>query len=491
MINHEIISELESIVGEKYVSDQPEITYLYHYDFITAEPRGKCDIAIMPSSAEEVQEIVKSAKKHRIPITPWVSGINFGSIATPRKGGIVVDLRRMNRVLEVNEDDMYAVVEGGITWADLKGYLDKNHPNFKAGITWSPPGTGVIPSCLCYGMFDLGMIGGTGAEFINGLEVVLGTGDLVRVGSCSLSKYWYGRQPLPDLAGLFIGWEGTTGIVTKAAIKLWPILPNRADFVPIAQRMEEGIPMLLKLSKAGLGIIDLVCVNLGWSQSFMGFDEKNVAKDPIELGLPDFMGLISTQAYTEKQHEAQCEAIKEICRGFNVDPLTAQEQVDAFPENMLGIMKHLTPSTGGQTPVQFWGCWNFSRGGGGEWIGSYVSTRNILKYYNLSREICLKYGKAPQFYSRIMFGGHYCVARTNVNFNKNDPKEINQVRKILQEIHDATQQLEGVVMYKPPLWAVEYYKSKTMPTTTELINKIKKLVDPENIMNPGQGIGGR
>ena len=132
----EIVVELEKVVGDRYVSDEPEIQYLYHYDFITAEPEGKCDIAIMPETAEEVQEIVKIANKYKIPIVPWVSGINFGSIATPRKGGIVVDLRRMNRVLEVNEDDMYAVVEGGITWADLKGYLDKHHPNFRAGVTF-------------------------------------------------------------------------------------------------------------------------------------------------------------------------------------------------------------------------------------------------------------------------------------------------------------------------------------------------------------------
>ena len=88
-----------------------------------------------------------------------------------------------------------------------------------------------------------------------------------------------------------------------------------------------------------------------------------------------------------------------------------------------------------------------------------------------------------------MFGGHYVVARSNINFNKNDPKEIEEARKILSEIHDKVQNLEGVVMYKPPLWAVENYKNKTLPATTKLINKIKKLLDPNNLMNPGQGIG--
>ena len=63
MINNEILVELENIVGEKYVSDKPEMTYLYHYDFITAEPEGKCDAVIIPDTAEEVQEIVKIANE--------------------------------------------------------------------------------------------------------------------------------------------------------------------------------------------------------------------------------------------------------------------------------------------------------------------------------------------------------------------------------------------------------------------------------------------
>ncbi|MCK4687305.1 MAG: FAD-binding oxidoreductase [Candidatus Lokiarchaeota archaeon] len=88
MNNSEIISELKIVVGEKYVSDRPEIRYLYHYDFITTEPEGKCDIVIIPGSVEEVQAIVKIANKYKIPLVPWVSGMDFGSIATPRRGGI-------------------------------------------------------------------------------------------------------------------------------------------------------------------------------------------------------------------------------------------------------------------------------------------------------------------------------------------------------------------------------------------------------------------
>lgn len=485
----ELIPKLGNIVGERYVSNRPEEQFLYHYDFVTAEPEGQCDIAIIPGTAEEVQQIVKLANQHKIPVVPWVSGINFGSIATPRCGGIVIDLRRLNRVLEVNEDDMYAVVEGGITWADLRGYLNKHHPTLRPGVTWSPPGTGVVPSCLCYGMFDLGMIGGTGAEFINGLEVVLGNGDLVKVGSCSLSDYWYGRQPLPDLAGLFIGWEGSTGIVTKAAIKLWPKLPYRTDYLVSGKEMKIGVPAMLKLAKAGLGIVDICMLNIGWSQSLQGYDMKYAILDPVAKGLPDFVGLVTTQAYTEPQHKAQCEAIEAICKSHGLELLPEKAAMEMFSKKSRGIMEDMTPGTGGETPIHFWGCWNFSRGGGGQWIGAYCSTRDIVQYYELSRAISLKYKRPPQFYSRILFGGHYCVARTNVNFNKNDAADVATARRILKEIHEAVQPLGGVVMYKPPTWAVGVYKEKTLPATRALIEKIRNVLDPNHILNPGQGIG--
>ncbi len=468
----DVVSEIAKVVGDQNVSDEPEMQFLYHYDFITAEPEGRCDIVVMPESAEAVRDIVKIANTYKTPVIPWVSGINFGSTATPLKGGIVVDLRKLNRIIEVNEDDMYVLVEGGITWADLQGYLEKHHPDLRAGVTWSPPGTGVVASCLCYGMFDLGNIGGTGAEFINGMEVVIGSGEIVKVGSCSLSDCWYGRQPLPDLAGLFIGWEGTTGIVTKAAIKLWPKLPFRKDYYALAKTMEVGVAVLLKLAKAGLGICDLVIQNYGWLQSSMGANESKIPKDISGTELPDFAGIITTQAYTEKQHDAQCEAIEQIIKESGLmEAPAAASPID------------------GTMPIQLWGCWNFARGGGGQWIGSYCSTRSVAKYYELAREVSLKHGKSPQFYSRILFGGHYVVARTNINFNKNDPKEVESAHEILKEIHEEVQSIDGVVMYKAPKWAHDVYEKKTLPATVELIKKVKKLLDPNGIMNPGHGWG--
>ncbi|MBA7684860.1 hypothetical protein ES703_93273 [subsurface metagenome] len=192
----------------------------------------------------------------------------------------------------------------------------------------------------------------------------------------------------------------------------------------------------------------------------------------VKANLPDFVGFVTTQAYTEKQHEAQCEAIETIYK--EVGLMEPPGGLDSPTANL---------------PMQAWGAWNSNRGGGGEWIGSYCSTRDIVKYYDLAKEISLKHGHISQFYSRLLFGGHYCVSRFNINFNKNDPKEIESARKVLKEIHEEVSSLDGVVMYKAPKWAHEVYEEKILPATKELMKKIKYLLDPNKIMNPGHGWG--
>lgn len=478
-----IYEELAGIVGERFVSNRPEELFLYHWDFVTAEEPGRCDFVVMPEKTEEVKGIVELANREKIPVIPWVSGINIGGVCIPREGGIVVDLRRMNRVLEVNEDDMYAVVEGGITWGDLKGYLLKHHPDLRAGITWSPPGTGVIPSYICYGMLDLGMVGGTGAEFLNGLEVVLPTGKVVRVGSCMSTDYWYGRQPFPDLSGLFIGWEGTTGIITKAGIKLWPNLPRR-DYIVLAKTVDAGVRIFKRLARAGLGIVDMCFLNYVWLTATQGVrDSENIPSEPEKAGLPDFHGLVTITGATEKELDAKEETLMKICTEEGEMAVSFGDAMSMFQENQIGEFLTYT-----STPIQLYTVWDFARGGGGEWVGGYVSSKHLVDVYYKMREAAIRHGMRPQFYGRAMFGGHYWIGRMNISFSKNDPEEIEKVRRCLMDMDEAARKVGSFIRYKAPPWAKKRNFEKADPNTIELLKEVRKLLDPNGIMNPGQGL---
>ena len=133
-----------------------------------------------------------------------------------------MDFKRMRRVIKLDKENKYIVIEPGFTFGDLKRLFDTEIPEFRYSFPFSPPYTSVGCNALLHGLGSLSVLYGSADNFINGLEVVLPTGEIVQVGNHAINrgKYWYGRAPLPDLSGLFIGMQGTTGIATKISLQL-------------------------------------------------------------------------------------------------------------------------------------------------------------------------------------------------------------------------------------------------------------------------------
>ena len=127
-----IVEKLSNIVGSENVSTNQADLYIHSYDLTQAEPSWP-DIVVLAKSVEEVQAIVRLANEEKIPLTPYIAGGNVGGTAIPLEGGIILDLKRMDRILEVNDVDMYAVVEPGVTFGHMKAYLADNHPDLMSG----------------------------------------------------------------------------------------------------------------------------------------------------------------------------------------------------------------------------------------------------------------------------------------------------------------------------------------------------------------------
>ena len=109
-----IYNSLVDIVGEDFVSNRPEELYIYSRDPGAQQPR-KVDWVVMPKTAEQVQKIVLLANKERIPITPMGGGLTLSALTVPIKGGIVLDMKRMDNIVEVNEKSKYVIVEAGVS----------------------------------------------------------------------------------------------------------------------------------------------------------------------------------------------------------------------------------------------------------------------------------------------------------------------------------------------------------------------------------------
>ena len=191
------------------------------------------DAVVYATSAEEVAAVLRTATRYRIPVTPYAAATSLEGHVVPRHGGISLDLSRMDRVLAVRPEDMDCDVEPGVGWEALNDALRPHH------LFFSPdPGPGA-----CIG----GMIGtscsgmnaaryGTIKENILSLEVVLPTGEIVRKTRSRVRKSSAGY----DLTHLFIGSEGTLGVVTKATLRLRPIAPFTGVAACTFDRVEDA-----------------------------------------------------------------------------------------------------------------------------------------------------------------------------------------------------------------------------------------------------------
>ena len=207
------IAELQAAVGATNVIYRPEDLLVYEYDGTI--DRGHPSVVVLPGCADEVAAVVRIARRHDLPIVPRGAGTGLSGGALASEGGIVVVTSRMRGILEVDPVNRTAVVEPGLVNLDLSravapyGLYYAPDPSSQRACTI---GGNVAensggPHCLAYGVTT---------NHVLGLEVVLADGEIVRLGG------WGRERPGYDLAGLFIGSEGTLGIATKVCVRLLP-----------------------------------------------------------------------------------------------------------------------------------------------------------------------------------------------------------------------------------------------------------------------------
>jgi hypothetical protein len=253
------LAQFERVVGSEWVFSKKEDLHLYrdYYSPFWGEPEERvCSAAVAPSSVEEVQAIARTANKYRIPLYPISTGRNlgYGGSAPALSGSVVLDLKRMNRIIEVDEANAFALVEPGVSYIDLSNYIREK--GLKLWLDCPAPGWGSpIGNSLDHGA------GFTRVDFRNhfeshcGMEVVLANGDLVRTGMGAMlgAKTWQqyrsGFGPMVD--GLFL--QSNFGIVTKMGFWLMPepealmsgeiYVPRYRDIIPLTElisRLENG-----------------------------------------------------------------------------------------------------------------------------------------------------------------------------------------------------------------------------------------------------------
>jgi FAD/FMN-containing dehydrogenase len=470
-VKSRVVEELEKIVGSEFVSTNQADLYVYSYDLTFAEPNWP-DVVVLPKSLEETRAIINLANKEKVPVTPYIAGGNVGGLTIPLEGGIMLDLKRMNRIIEVNETDMYALVEPGVTFGQMKAYLDKHHPTLMYTYAFSPPSTGVISNALVQGLDNVSFRYGAASHWVNGLEVILGTGELVKIGSCAACNTWQAIVPFPELDGLFLGWQGTTGVITKMAVSLWPKPKHSTALTYMAMDLEGAFEILQAIIRTRIPD-DLIGTSFALNKvGMIARGHEKASLYPALHRLPDEPEFVisaeisgNTENELNARVEALGEAVSERCRSYKyTGPDTA-------------------PSTTAYLPMQ--GLEVLSSGGGLMWVGTYGPMSTWLETVKKGCEIQDKYDISRTCYSRIMNEGHFAGLRWMIPYNKEDPELVQRVKDMCAEQLDLVLET-GFIPYKTPVWAVRRLEEKTGPNWMKLHRKIKEMLDPNNIMNPGR-----
>src|SRR2546423_6264026 len=243
----ELKDALAGVVGATHVDPAGD----EHLQDVTENPPGHADFVVRPKTADDVRSLLVLASERGIPVTPVVAGYNVAGLAIPREGGIVLDLTRMDAVVELDREAMYVVVEPGVTFEQLKAFLASEAPELVYTYPSAPPFTSVMANALLDGLNNLSMPHGAMGKWVNGLEAVLADGDVVRTGSGGVVDRWFSRAPVPDFSGLFVSTQGTTGIVTRIALQLQPRPPHRRRWLAFAEDLPSAYGVMRALARAG------------------------------------------------------------------------------------------------------------------------------------------------------------------------------------------------------------------------------------------------
>ena len=465
-----VVKELQVIVGEKNATAAKHVRYAYSYDMSFVQPKLP-DYVVMAETVAQIQQIMRFANQEKIPVIPYTAGTNIGGLCIPERGGILLDLKRMNKIIKIDAESHYAVIEPGVSHGQLAEALYEHKLRF--GWPVGPPSASVSSCAINHGIGGLNARYGLNSQEITSMEVVLPTGELVRVGSCAIVEdAWHSTLPLPKLDGLFKGWLGTTGVVTKLGIAVHPIPPVLKVFTVSSENVEDMYSYMLNLSNYEI-CDDLTAVSWWLAQVPIPYPYRPKPDDQ-----PEWFSFANTNSFTEKEREAREEIWQMV-----VDEETKKGtslKVTQYPEEALRARTQLPSQIVGSTK-------NYCKmaGAGISWPGTFTPANKWAPVYNAWKNILIDRNLSPSIRMSMYRGVHYGMLRAMIPFNKQNPEETENARQAIVACLKVDLE-NGGIPYKPPVDFGREINKMAHPGYLALLKRVKQMLDPNDIMNPGK-----
>jgi D-lactate dehydrogenase (cytochrome) len=302
MLNDKHIAALKAIVGADRISAGESVRHLHSRDQSSHAPHLP-DVVVWPEKTEEVSRIAAYANEHRTPVTGWGAGSSLEGNPIPVKGGIVIDFERMNRILSIYAEDFQVRVQPGILYKDMNKVLGQH------GLFFAPdPGA----NASIGGMIANNAAGtrtpkyGATRDNVLALEVVLANGEVIRTGSRSVKQ-----SAGYDLTRLFIGSEGTLGLITEATLKLAPLPEHFSAVITSFPTTEAAAQAVFGIMGSGLNPAALELLDTATIAALNDADQLDLPVAPtlfLEFhGASDATLGVEMELVREFCHESGCQ----------------------------------------------------------------------------------------------------------------------------------------------------------------------------------------
>lgn len=491
------VAKFKAALGQDQVLTSEEHLRPYTKVMMAVDAEKHTPSAVVTAtSVEQVQAVVKICNEYKIPVWTISTGRNFGygSAAPVERGQIVLDLKKMNKILHIDPELCTALVEPGVTYQMLYDYIEEN--NLPLMLSFSAPSAIAGP---LGNTMDRG-VGYTpyGEHFMMqcGMEVVLANGDVLRTGmggvkgdkAWQVFKWGYG----PTLDGMFT--QSNYGICTKMGF--W-LMPKPPVFKPFEIKFEndadinEIVEMLRPLRIANIIPNSVVIAGTLWEAATCGVRRSDYLSTPgatpdavLEQIRKDkhlgawnvYCALYGTQEQVDVNWKIVTETIKRAGKGKIV---TQEEAGNTQP------FKYRAQLMSGVPNLQEFGLYNWRGGGGSMWFAPVSQARGSEcdKQYALAKKILNKHGL--DYVGEFIVGWRDMHHVIDVLYDRNNPEETQRANACFNELLDEFEK-EGYAVYRVNTAFQERVAQSYGPVKRDVERKIKRALDPNGILAPGK-----
>jgi glycolate oxidase len=455
MLSEQIINELQAISGKANVSTEKADRICYSYD--ATQQSFLPEVVVHPGSAEEISDILKLANRELIPVFPRGAGSGFSGGSLPTKGGIVLCTERLDWILQIDEENLIAVVQPGVVTEKFQQAVEKVglfYPPDPASLKFSTLGGNVAecaggPRCVKYGVTK---------DFIIGLEVVTPTGDIITTGGPTM-KGVVGY----DLTKLLCGSEGTLGVITRIVIKLLPLPEAKKTMLVLFASIDGAAQAVSAIIRDKI---------IPTTLEFMDGRTLDCVRQATDLDVPT---------------GARAVLIIEV----DGDREFLDKQVTRITELIqpLGVVETRIATT----PEESEALWQIRRS-----VSASLRKVNPDKF---NEDICVPRSKVPEMIRKVdaiaeKYGipivnfGHAGDGNIHVNImiDKKVPGELHKAEKAIEEVFKGALELGGTMSGEHGVGIAKaaYIPLEITPAAALYMKTIKRALDPNNILNPGK-----